>query len=99
MAKLSKKLQTIVHNIVKDTIPALASNLVRIQAGDESLPEWISSCKEDYYKGMLQAEYRTVETILMAHNCYSGFKFSCVECKGHKVEYHAYYLNLAFEGR
>lgn len=84
MAKLPKLVLIELHKLDSETIPHLGSIIARLEhkqacldKGEDdtwpSLPSWYLDHGLQYYNGMLQATYTTIESMLMAYNAYRGF--------------------------
>ena len=83
MAKLPAKLRAELLKVQDQTVPHFANIINKMDNQDASLPEWISEKPVDYYKGLLDGAYVTIEVMLMAYNCYGGFSED--KERGHRV--------------
>ena len=83
MAKLPVKLRAELVRVQEQTVPHLANITNKMDNQDASLPEWISEKPVDYYRGLLDGAYVTIEVMLMAYNCYGGFSED--KEKGHRI--------------
>ena len=83
MAKLPAKLRAELLRVQDQTVPHFANIINKMDNQDASLPEWISEKPVDYYKGLLEGAYVTIEVMLMAYNCYGGFSED--NERGHRV--------------
>ena len=83
MAKLPAKHRAELLKVQDQTVPHFANIINKMDNQDASLPEWISEKPVDYYKGLLDGAYVTIEVMLMAYNCYGGFSED--KERGHRV--------------
>ena len=83
MAKLPAKLRAELLKVQDQKVPHFANIINKMDNQDASLPEWISEKPVDYYKGLLEGAYVTIEVMLMAYNCYGGFSED--KERGHRV--------------
>jgi len=83
MAKLPAKLRAELLRVQDQKVPHFANIINKMDNQDASLPEWISEKPVDYYKGLLEGAYVTIEVMLMAYNCYGGFSED--KERGHRV--------------
>ena len=83
MAKLPAKLRAELLRVQDQKVPHFANIINKMDNQDASLPEWISEKPVDYYKGLLEGAYVTIEVMLMAYNCYGGFSED--NERGHRV--------------
>ena len=61
MAKLPVKLRAELVRVQEQAVPHFANIINKMDNQDASLPEWISEKPVDYYKGLLDGAYVTIE--------------------------------------
>lgn len=93
MSKLPVGVENELARIQVDTIPHLASIIVRKDQNCEHLPEWFKEKDISYYEGLLDANYSFIESMLKRYNCYNGFsivKVKDVHVKKYDISYQFY---------
>lgn len=81
--KLPIKVKNLIEQVNGEQIPHLASIIRRRKADDESLPSWYTAKPVEYYEGLLQGAFTTIEQLLNAYNCYAGFGYNSDENERH----------------
>lgn len=90
--ELSKRLK----KIVAHQFEAMIENkkvAARKENGCERLPSWFDKTA-DFYHGLAMARASVIESILMEHNCYQGFRECTDEIYGFKYTYNSYFLDF-----
>lgn len=95
MAKLPVAVEKQLRTIQDEMIPHLASVIVRKEQQCENLPEWFNAKDISYYKGMMDANYSFIESMLQGYKCYNGFNDTTAKdthVNKYDIRYRVYYF-------
>ena len=91
--ELSKRLK----KIIATQFEAMVENkkiAARIENNCDKLPDWFKDKPASYYHGLADARASIIESILMEHNCYNGFRERTHEVFGFEYTYNSYYFGF-----
>ena len=92
--KLSKRNLKIVKQL-QEQIEHHALIIARIKAECPYLPAWFKDKPVAWYEGAQEAAAGTLNSILMEHGCYNGFRTTHAKRKQFNVEYRYDYYFLS----
>ena len=91
--KLSKRLK----KIIATQFEAMIENkkiATRIENNCDKLPDWFKDKPASYYHGLADARASVIESILMEHNCYEGYRECTHEVFGFEYTYNSYFVDF-----